>query len=43
MHTKKQQYNIGNIAQGLFSFTGCSNSQHKMATETHTKRDSIDL
>lgn len=43
MHTKKQQYSTDNIAQGLFSFTGCSNSDHKMATETHMKRDSIDL
>lgn len=36
-HTKKHQYSLDNGAQGLFSLTGCSNSEHKMATETHTE------
>lgn len=43
MNTEQQQSSIDSTAQGLLSCAGCSNAEHNMATETHTKRDSIDV
>lgn len=42
-HTEQQQSSIDSTAQGLLSRAGCSNSEHNMATETHTKTDPIDF
>lgn len=43
MSTEQQQSSTGSTAQGLLSCAGCSNCEHNMATETHTKGDSTDF